>query len=289
MLNSVFLLFLCILLLAHSMFANCTSSIYAGLPIFNVRNTGKVELVASDFINLKPGFYSQSGSYFHATIDPGITCTPGPLMRKSDTPLGCGGPRLTTDKGVTITYNGQNTRIDTAYMANSDSIKFNLLPSGNTCGYFKSIYIYLNSSLSFSNSNEIDAIEYKGHLPGTYKFNFQFDSNGSGTYANYLYTIVVITPGLNTLPDQELSDAINIYPNPSSGIYNFEIKTQKSEKINILVEDLLGKKVFEKNSINTSTQITEIDLSNLPQGIYFLTATDESGAKARRKLELSKK
>ena len=63
------------------------------------------------------------------------------------------------------------------------------------------------------------------------------------------------------------NNRINIYPNPSSGIFNFYFNDDYNN-IKISVTDINGKIIFEKNLTDKKTQI--IDLSNYPNGIYFV-------------------
>lgn len=70
--------------------------------------------------------------------------------------------------------------------------------------------------------------------------------------------------GLNDKDKEEFS----IYPNPSSNILNFRSTT--SENFDVLVYDILGKKVIETNkNINTP-----LDISSLESGIYILKLKD---------------
>ncbi|MEZ0007492.1 putative delta-60 repeat protein [Flavobacterium sp. 28YEA47A] len=64
---------------------------------------------------------------------------------------------------------------------------------------------------------------------------------------------------------------ISIYPNPSSGIFTFDL-TQTKEKIAMItIYNALCQKVYQKNSV--SEAVNEIDLSNLPSGYYYAQIT----------------
>lgn len=56
--------------------------------------------------------------------------------------------------------------------------------------------------------------------------------------------------------------ALNIYPNPSSGI--FKIESGNIKNFNLKVFNLLGKEIMQQQTNN------EIDLSNFSKGIYFV-------------------
>jgi hypothetical protein len=63
-----------------------------------------------------------------------------------------------------------------------------------------------------------------------------------------------------------LFDQISVYPNPNQG--TFTIHSAESNKADISIYDVLGKKVYEENAVLYSNLL--IDLSNHPNGIYFL-------------------
>ncbi len=72
-----------------------------------------------------------------------------------------------------------------------------------------------------------------------------------------------VVDGVETLKDA----AIQLAPNPSTGIFNIEGLTQHSAISSVQVFDVVGKKVLEQNQVN----ITSIDLSDKVAGIYFVT------------------
>lgn len=75
---------------------------------------------------------------------------------------------------------------------------------------------------------------------------------------------------------------INIYPNPSSGIFTVNLKNKTAET-KICVYDVLGNCVLDKISVKNSNQ--EIDLSNQAKGIYFMEIISD-GEKEVQKIVL---
>jgi hypothetical protein len=68
---------------------------------------------------------------------------------------------------------------------------------------------------------------------------------------------------------------VNIYPNPSSNIFNLEFSSDtKSE---ILVTNILGEQVYFESNKSVGEFITQIDLSNYSKGIYNLTIKTSDG------------
>lgn len=64
--------------------------------------------------------------------------------------------------------------------------------------------------------------------------------------------------------DVEEQNNISVYPNPTDG--RIFIKKNGNEEISLVVYDLLGELVFQTISVNSSS----VDLSYLPNGIYFM-------------------
>ncbi len=62
-----------------------------------------------------------------------------------------------------------------------------------------------------------------------------------------------------------IEESIKIYPNPSSGLFNFEIQNGNYEDYRVSVFNTIGQLMLQLKP-NSST----LDLSNLPEGIYLL-------------------
>jgi Secretion system C-terminal sorting domain len=75
-------------------------------------------------------------------------------------------------------------------------------------------------------------------------------------------------------PISEVEEAIKLYPNPSNSILNIETDLIFSE---ILVVDVLGKQVLKIKG-----NIKSINVTNLPNGLYWLNFKGENGRIVRR-------
>ena len=64
------------------------------------------------------------------------------------------------------------------------------------------------------------------------------------------------------------NELLEIYPNPSSGIFNISLKSNMNKKFRVSIFDLTGRLVFE-NEVNNKTKI-EVDLNNKSNGIYLV-------------------
>ncbi len=81
-------------------------------------------------------------------------------------------------------------------------------------------------------------------------------------------------------------DDIKIYPNPSEGKYSLVIDDEISDDLNIAVFDVLGEKVAAKAIKRLTEDKIMIDLSNLPDGVYFIQGFTTNRAAYTKKVVL---
>ncbi len=73
------------------------------------------------------------------------------------------------------------------------------------------------------------------------------------------------------IPDVGENLSVNVFPNPSNGIFNLDVFVANENEITFTVVNTLGQSLTEKTErVNSNHAITSIDLRNLSQGIYFL-------------------
>ncbi len=104
----------------------------------------------------------------------------------------------------------------------------------------------------------------QGTMSGTFDFcdltggNIDF-GNGSiaGTITYCLYSCS------NSVNNNSETSNIDVYPNPSNGIFTFNLN---SENLEVEIYDIIGSRIYHSNM---STQKSEIDLSNQAKGVYF--------------------
>jgi hypothetical protein len=91
-------------------------------------------------------------------------------------------------------------------------------------------------------------------------------------------SMLTAVPGMNVL-----SMNMNIYPNPTTGIFTLAITDPNPGSVAISITDLMGKTVFETMLQTNGLPLTrQIDLSMLPSGVYFLVAGNSSGQTQRK-------
>ena len=86
----------------------------------------------------------------------------------------------------------------------------------------------------------------------------------------------IIVSGINEITNNE---EINIFPNPSSGVFRIDAGNNKLKEIK--VTDVLGRIVLVAN-INSAN--TTIDLSKETKGVYFVQLSDENNNSVNKKI-----
>ncbi len=154
---------------------------------------------------------------------------------------------------------------------NNGSITINA--SGGTSPYQYSI----DNGANFYNSNIFSFL-----APGTYEvvvkdandceaystawiYQTSAANNGSMNMANGVNT----TTAMQTSSTTALSDAIQLYPNPSNGMVHLNINLEQEQDVKITVLNAIGEVMQTMESKATTINTFTFDLSNEAKGIYF--------------------
>jgi hypothetical protein len=101
-------------------------------------------------------------------------------------------------------------------------------------------------------------------------------------YIDISDTVTTVTTALSKPINKSNNFKVKFFPNPTSGILNYEIPSA-TKSAQLKVSDLLGRTMISKNAINTKT----IDLSSLKNGTYFITI-DLDGSAVQSKVIVNK-
>lgn len=101
-----------------------------------------------------------------------------------------------------------------------------------------------------------------------------------GTLNSASMTICTQTFTLGTA-DFEINDFV-MYPNPNKGIFNIQFSSQSTDEVKVLVHDLLGRKLFEKQYQNNGNFNESIQLKSIQAGLYLLTVIDGDRKEIRK-------
>ena len=108
----------------------------------------------------------------------------------------------------------------------------------------------------------------------------QYVKESASIYATPNYTLGHGIPNLElaqtlNVNNVDLQSGVSIYPNPTNDYIYVNLPNEIS-KINIMILDVLGKKVFQKNVYNNKNKI---EMSHLSNGVYFAKITHDSESK----------
>lgn len=92
-------------------------------------------------------------------------------------------------------------------------------------------------------------------------------------------TSAVLTVGGLTIDNPVSQLYLNIYPNPSSGLFTLNFHNLPESDVTVLVIDQLGRVLINQNVTNT---IFNIDLSNYAEGTYFVKVQTNGWEKVKR-------
>lgn len=105
-------------------------------------------------------------------------------------------------------------------------------------------------------------------------FGFAKWNGGNTTVAcSNTFTISHTYVGLN---EKIIFDDIKIYPNPFTDKLTISSESFEDQNIQLKIINSIGQEVHMQNNLNDNN---EIDLSNLPKGLYFLTIENKSSNK----------
>lgn len=75
---------------------------------------------------------------------------------------------------------------------------------------------------------------------------------------------------------------VNVYPNPTSGVFNIDIETATNSEATIELASLSGQTLFtEKLDANTQW-LEQVDIRHLPAGTYVLSIRTADGIHVQR-------
>jgi hypothetical protein len=101
--------------------------------------------------------------------------------------------------------------------------------------------------------------------------NIFFDVN------NQKFSVVFINTGI----ENSLSEgSVQIYPNPSTGLFNVETILAKDEVVNLTVTNMLGQEI--KTDSFWHTEKYALNLENQPSGVYFVKVKTNTGSLVKK-------
>jgi len=84
------------------------------------------------------------------------------------------------------------------------------------------------------------------------------------------------------LANNNTADALNVFPNPSTGVFTVSLSNATDGTVDVL--DLMGKKI-QSLQMNANTNVYQIDLTDYAKGVYIINIT-RGGIKQSKKIIL---
>lgn len=171
---------------------------------------------------------------------------------------------------VTYTYNSGSCGVVTKTF----DVSVNSKPSPNIVvqsGYLECDITATSYQWFTGSGTWISGANQKTFTPtsnGTYRVDVQ-DANGcygSSSYASF-------SIGIEELP---LGFEFALYPNPAKDVVNLKMDFNESTSVSLLVSNLTGKVVYQQSINFTGSTFQQIDISQLPQGVYLFRLEGEN-------------
>jgi len=102
---------------------------------------------------------------------------------------------------------------------------------------------------------------------------------GNGYESDLALDDISVTNTVGLTSANSLKGSINVFPNPSSGIFNLELKNIDIHTLEISVIDIAGRKIWQQYAGSIKDEKQTIDLHTMQKGIYFLQLTNSEGAR----------
>jgi hypothetical protein len=85
------------------------------------------------------------------------------------------------------------------------------------------------------------------------------------------------------IEEQENADEVNVYPNPTNGMFSIVILNANFRELNISITDIQGKEVYNFSDKNVSGEYRrQVDLEGLSKGIYYIRLYTGEEIKVRK-------
>lgn len=218
-----------------------------------------------------------SGNYVQAqftTTATGGAC-PGIYHIESNGTTGTANPiPMNTDIKGTLGFSGDNDYYSFVAAAGSITISLTTLPANYQLALLNSAGTTLQSSTNNGTANESIT---RTVTAGTY-FVRVYPRNNGAWNATSCYTLRVNGGAGRTIEGRWITSNNNIglFPNPAKNTLTVSLEDLQSTAT-LQVFDIMGKMVMQQQ---TSRNVTQLNVSKLPSGVYMLNIKEESGVRS---------
>jgi len=158
---------------------------------------------------------------------------------------------------ATATCSGTTSAINLSWTAAANATSYDIYRNGNLYASDITGTTFLNTYLITAGSTYTYYVKAK-------------NSAGTLNNANGTQSVTAISCSAKIAEADEIKTEVMVYPNPTEGIFNLDIKNNTNKTVEYVIFDTNGKRVSNAE-IKTSDNTTEqINIGHLPSGIYFV-------------------
>ncbi|HEY4797500.1 MAG TPA: zinc-dependent metalloprotease, partial [Bacteroidia bacterium] len=104
----------------------------------------------------------------------------------------------------------------------------------------------------------------------------------SGTYRKNLNTSAATLCNPTSVSENQLSDNIIVYPNPSSGDVYMNVNSSTISSVDVTIINAIGDAVLQKRVSTSYGDAVKFDLNNHPEGMYFIQIKTTQGTVTKK-------
>ncbi len=93
-------------------------------------------------------------------------------------------------------------------------------------------------------------------------------------------TFTTDSTGSFSVNENDLAEAMKVYPNPSQGSFTLEV--EHGEAFAISISDISGKTIYRQSQIGGGIWKKQMDWSEMPKGVYLITLNSKSGQRTQK-------
>ena len=115
-----------------------------------------------------------------------------------------------------------------------------------------------------------------------YVYNSEDDGAGSGGGSDGGDDEDINIQNTTDVQNLVMTNDVQMYPNPSTGVINMDVNLFNRDNLTINVTNSIGQRVSQVSDENTFGGHYVLDLSNEPNGVYFIEVQTGTGVTTRR-------
>jgi hypothetical protein len=149
-----------------------------------------------------------------------------------------------------------------------------VLPGGVTLSNCLQVIVSLTVNMNIAGSTQTMVSKEYTYYHASNKFpvmSVQYQTTTQGTVTTKDFFAAANTAIANGLSKHDLQNSLAVFPNPASDDVTLSLDNSSNDNVSVSLTNLIGQKVKEQNLGNHSAIRSNLELSDLPNGVYMLT------------------